>query len=193
MKALTIKQPWATLIMQGDKRFEFRSWQTKYRGELLIHAGKRIDKEAIKRLSKYLPKELPLGEILGKVTLVDCVKMSPKFKKMLLKENKDIYTDSSFKENYGWQLENVEVFKEPLEAKGRLSLWEYEMQKAHNFFENSWIDIICDRLSKKDSNEILDFIEEKMKNRVKPDCSKERLRKLSDQLEEEYRKIKDVK
>ena len=28
MKALTIKQPWATLIMQGDKRFEFRSWQT---------------------------------------------------------------------------------------------------------------------------------------------------------------------
>ena len=27
MKALTIKQPWATLIMQGDKRFEFRSWQ----------------------------------------------------------------------------------------------------------------------------------------------------------------------
>ena len=29
MKVLTIKQPWATLIMQGDKRFEFRSWQTK--------------------------------------------------------------------------------------------------------------------------------------------------------------------
>ncbi len=44
MKVLTIKQPWATLIMQGDKRFEFRSWQTKYRGDLLIHAGKGIDK-----------------------------------------------------------------------------------------------------------------------------------------------------
>ena len=40
MKVLTIKQPWATLIMQGYKRFEFRSWQTKYRGDLLIHAGK---------------------------------------------------------------------------------------------------------------------------------------------------------
>ena len=50
MKVLTIKQPWATLIMQGDKRFEFRSWQTKYRGDLLIHAGKGIDKEAMKRL-----------------------------------------------------------------------------------------------------------------------------------------------
>lgn len=55
MKVLTIKQPWATLIMQGDKRFEFRSWQTKYRGDLLIHAGKGIDKEAMKRLAKYLP------------------------------------------------------------------------------------------------------------------------------------------
>ena len=57
MKVLTIKQPWATLIMQGDKRFEFRSWQTKYRGELLIHAGKGIDKEAVKRLANYFPKE----------------------------------------------------------------------------------------------------------------------------------------
>ena len=72
MKVLTIKQPWATLIMQGYKRFEFRSWQTKYRGDLLIHAGKGIDKEAIKRLEKYLPKELLTGKILGKVTLVDC-------------------------------------------------------------------------------------------------------------------------
>lgn len=128
MKVLTIKQPWATLIMQQDKRFEFRSWQTKYRGELLIHAGKGIDKEAMKRLAKYIPKNIPTGKILGKVILVDCIKMSPEFKEMLLKENKDIYTDSSFKENYGWQLENVEVFDKPIEAKGKLSLWEYEMK-----------------------------------------------------------------
>ena len=128
MKVLTIKQPWATLIMQGNKRFEFRSWQTKYRGELLIHAGKGIDKEAIKRLSKYLPKELPLGKILGKVTLVDCIKMSPEFKEELLKENHDIYTKSSFKENYGWQIDNVQVFDEPIDAKGHLSLWEYKYE-----------------------------------------------------------------
>jgi len=128
MKVLTIKQPWATLIMQEYKRFEFRSWQTKYRGELLIHAGKGIDKEAMERLEKYIPKDMPAGKILGKVTLVDCVKMSPEFKEMLLNENKDIYTDSSFKENYGWQLENVEEFKEPIEAKGKLSLWEYDTE-----------------------------------------------------------------
>ena len=125
MKVLTIKQPWATLIIQGDKRFEFRSWKTKYRGELLIHAGKGIDKEAAKRLEKYLPKELPIGKILGKVSLVDCIRMSPDFKEKLLKENSEIYTKSSFQENYGWQLDNVEVFDELIEAKGHLSLWEF--------------------------------------------------------------------
>lgn len=127
MKALTIKQPWATLIMQGDKRFEFRSWQTKYRGDLLIHAGKGIDKEAMKRLEKYLPKELPYGKILGKVKLVDCIKMSPEFKELLLKENRDIYTKSSFQKNYGWQVSDVEVFENPIDVKGHLSLWEYNM------------------------------------------------------------------
>ena len=125
MKVLTIKQPWATLIMQGDKRFEFRSWQTKYRGDLLIHAGKGIDKEAMKRLAKYIPEDMPTGKILGKVNLVDCIKMSPDFKEKLLKENSEIYTKSSFQENYGWQLDNVEVFDELIEAKGHLSLWEF--------------------------------------------------------------------
>ena len=83
----------------------------------------------MKRLTKYIPEDMPTGKILGKVTLADCIKMSPEFKEMLLKENKDIYTDSSFKENYGWQLENVEVFDEPIEAKGKLSLWEYDLKE----------------------------------------------------------------
>lgn len=113
--------------MQGDKRFEFRSWQTKYRGDLLIHAGKGIDKEAMKRLAKYLPAELPYGKILGKVKLVDCIKMSSEFKESLLKENSDIYTKSSFQENYGWQVSDVEVFEKTIEVKDHLSLWEYNM------------------------------------------------------------------
>ena len=62
MKVLTIKQPWATLIMQGDKRFEFRSWQTKYRGDLLIHAGKGIDKEAMKRLENIFQQNYYMGK-----------------------------------------------------------------------------------------------------------------------------------
>ena len=123
MKALTIKQPWATLIMQGDKRFEFRSWKTNFRGDVLIHAGKGLDKEAVVRLKKYLPDELPMGKILGKVTITDCVPMSDEFAKMLSKENSDIYTSHSFSNNYGFQIENVEVFDTPIDAKGQLGFW----------------------------------------------------------------------
>lgn len=129
MKVLTLKQPWASFVMQGDKKYEFRSWKTKYRGELLIHAGKGIDKEAMHRLEKYVPKELPTSKILGKVNLVDCIEVNPNFKKALLKENKDIYAKNSFKENYAWKLEDVEVFDTPIEAKGKLSLWDYEIEK----------------------------------------------------------------
>ena len=55
--------------------------------------------------------------------------MSLEFKEELLKENNDIYTKSSFQENCGWQMNNVQVFDEPIEAKGHLSLWEYNIEK----------------------------------------------------------------
>ena len=48
MKVITLKQPWATLVAEGLKKYEFRSWKYSYRGELLIHAGKGIDEEAMK-------------------------------------------------------------------------------------------------------------------------------------------------
>ncbi len=127
MKALTIKQPWASLIMGGYKRFEFRSWKTNYRGSLLIHAGKGVDKEAIIRLKKYLPDKLPQGKILGKVNIVDCIKCDEEFKNMCLEENKDVYAKSVFNEEYAWQIEGVEVFENPIEINGKLGLWNYEI------------------------------------------------------------------
>ena len=129
MKVLTIKQPWATLIMQGVKRYEFRSWNTKLRGEFLIHAGKGVDKEAVERLKKYLPEdELPLGKILGKATLTDCIAMNGNFAKELSQENNDIYTTHSFSRNYAFKLENIEELDKPIEAKGQLGFWNYELK-----------------------------------------------------------------
>ncbi len=125
MKVITIKQPWATLIVEGYKRFEFRSWKTNYRGDILIHAGKGIDKEAMERLKKYLPDEIPIGKIIGKATLTDCVPMSKDFADMLSKENNDIYTTHSFSRNYGFKLENVEKLDNPIEIRGQLGLWNY--------------------------------------------------------------------
>ena len=125
MKVLTIKQPWASLIIEGYKRFEFRSWKTKYRGELLIHAGKSIDKEAYERFKGYLT-EMPLGKIIGRVEFTDCIKTTPEFFEERLKENKDIYTKSIFKEDYAWQVELKEKFDKPIDVKGKLGLWDYE-------------------------------------------------------------------
>lgn len=125
MKVLTIKQPWASLIIEGYKRFEFRSWKTKYRGELLIHAGKSVDKEAYERLKGYLT-DMPLGKIVGKVELTDCIKTTPEFFEERLKENKDIYTKSIFKEDYAWQVELKEKFDKPIDVRGKLGLWNYE-------------------------------------------------------------------
>ena len=53
MKVLTIKQPWASLIVDGYKKYEFRSWKTKYRGEILIHAGCGVDKEWLEKVKDY--------------------------------------------------------------------------------------------------------------------------------------------
>lgn len=59
--------------------------------------------------------------------------MLSEFKEGILKENYEICTESSLKENYRWQIDGVVVCKEPIEAKGYLSLWEYTL-KLDNIF-----------------------------------------------------------
>ena len=71
MKCLSIKQPFARLIVSGKKKIEIRSWKTWYRGELILHASKVPDKEAIKRF-EFNNGDLVCGAIIGKVMLVDC-------------------------------------------------------------------------------------------------------------------------
>ena len=68
MKALSLKQPFAELILQRKKKIELRKWNTKFRGEFLIHTSKVSDKES---MVKFGFKELPCGCIVGKATLVD--------------------------------------------------------------------------------------------------------------------------
>ncbi|MDO8934199.1 MAG: ASCH domain-containing protein [Rhodocyclaceae bacterium] len=80
---LSIRQPWAWLIVNGHKDIENRTWATQFRGRLLIHAGKVPDKWAE---ADYLsceenhgikiPRDLPLGGIVGEATIIDCVDVS---------------------------------------------------------------------------------------------------------------------
>jgi hypothetical protein len=85
MKALSIRQPWAWLIVNGWKDIENRSWPTKYRGDLLIHASKGMTRseydEALEATQEArgsldgFPSfdSLQRGGIVGAVKLVDCV------------------------------------------------------------------------------------------------------------------------
>ena len=128
MKVITIKQPFATLIAEGLKEYEFRTWKTKFRGDILIHAGKGIDKNAMKRY-EHLNLEYPSGQIIAKATITDCVYVDDNLKEQLQKKNPLVYygilrKDSNW-DGYGFKLENVKKI-EPIEINGKLSLWDYD-------------------------------------------------------------------
>ena len=127
MKTLTINQPFATLIVEGLKEYEFRTWKTNYRGEILIHAGKCLDKKAMKKY-EYLGLEYPKGCIIGKATITDCIKIDDNARKILKEKNSIIYSniiDNKDWNGYGFKLENVEKL-ENIEVCGKLSFWEFD-------------------------------------------------------------------
>lgn len=81
MKALSIRQPWAWLILAGPKDVENRTWRTRYRGPLAIHAARRLDEVYVPRFADLLaeiglPEDYPRGGLVGMVELVDVVTAS---------------------------------------------------------------------------------------------------------------------
>lgn len=137
MKALSLLQPWATLVVIGAKQIETRSWSTAYRGPLLIHASKGRAGEIFAHepsFKKYIPdfKQLPFGYIIGKVTLTDVVRIgtgmlshtSDELMNRLTMEEKAFgdYTPGRF----AWLLQDAVAFKTPLGSRGSLTLWEFD-------------------------------------------------------------------
>lgn len=126
MKAITIKQPWASLIAAGLKDIENRSWKTNYRGRVLIHAAASPVKEGLaalnnKQLFDLMQREnwekefenLPNGAIVGSVEIVDCVQNHP-----------SLWAEKGV---WNWVLANQVMFPEPITGvKGKLSLWDYD-------------------------------------------------------------------
>ena len=127
MKVITIKQPWATLIAEGLKEYEFRTWNTKYRGDILIHAGKGIDKEAMERFKEY-NLEYPNGCIIAKAKITDSIYVDDEFVKKVGPTNPLVYKsiiEKTTGDEYGFKLENIEKI-EPIYINGKLSLWDYD-------------------------------------------------------------------
>lgn len=127
MKVITIKQPFASLIAAGIKEYEFRTWKTNYRGEVLIHAGKGIDKKAMEKFSCY-NLTYPVGCIIAKAEMVDCVPIDSVARTLLKEKNELIYGSvvrhTDWK-GFGFKLENIEEV-EPIYIKGQLGLWNYD-------------------------------------------------------------------
>jgi hypothetical protein len=78
MKIISIRQPWASLIVCGIKDVENRTWSTRYRGPVLVHASLRADDISSVDLVRYYgafpPSDQPRGGIVGVVEIVDCVR-----------------------------------------------------------------------------------------------------------------------
>ncbi len=125
MKVLTIKQPWASLIVNEYKKYEFRSWKTNYRGKILIHAGLSLEKDMIERFKEY-NVEYVCGAIIGEAELTDCILVDENFNNKLKNINSLVYAKSNHVETYALKLENIKKYDEPIYIKGKLGLWNYE-------------------------------------------------------------------
>ena len=126
MKVLSIKEPWASLIMNGTKKIETRSWKTKYRGEIYIHASlskAKITKSEVYELIKDM--NFKCGYIICKCNLVDCIYMTDEYVNDMKTNHYEEYICGHYEVGrYAWIVEDVRVI-EPIEAKGKLGLWNY--------------------------------------------------------------------
>jgi len=147
MKAITIKQPWASLIVEGIKDIENRTWATKFRGRVLIHASAKpvvgLPCEALtdeqyarvftaKKLNSLIGEN---GAIIGSVEIVDCVINHPS---IWAEKTPDYIMKGDEEWNgipiYNWVLANPVKYAKPIPAKGKLSFWEFPMPMEEYFY-----------------------------------------------------------
>ena len=126
VRVLSVRQPWAELILSGRKDIEIRTWKTNYRGRVFIHAGKQVDKEALNEMpAEWIPQFLPIGYLLGFVELVEIKAYD---RTDFERDKERHYNDPKWYNGrqYGW------VFRKhhkivPLEMKGKLRLFKADI------------------------------------------------------------------
>jgi len=135
MKAITIWQPWASLIAIGAKEYETRSWSTNYRGPIAIHAAKKepminglpeIIQKAVravfhKRYGSRLVDPTPTGCIVAVAELVEVIRT----KDHLPSEQEEMFGDWS-PGRFAWKFANVTILSNPTPVSGRQGLWDWE-------------------------------------------------------------------
>ena len=129
MKCLSICQPFAELIIQNKKTVELRTWNTKIRGEFLVHAPIKIRKEVYEKLK--IKKKLTTGAIIGKVELLD-VKKYESLKEIQVDKKKHCSSTISHKKKFGFILKNAKPFRIPIPWKGQLGFFDVDVPKMKN-------------------------------------------------------------
>jgi hypothetical protein len=141
VKVLSMIQPWATLLVEGETLYETRSWKTRYRGPLAIHASQKIDKQICKHelirslLSKngYTEQTLPTGVLLATSELTNCYRViEANHMSATLDSGKVVTGDNlllgDYSEGYfAWEIVDFRQLKPYIPAKGKLGLWEYPL------------------------------------------------------------------
>ncbi|MEU5610522.1 ASCH domain-containing protein [Streptomyces sparsogenes] len=115
MRALTIRQPWATAIAHADKRVENRVWPTSYRGPVLIHAGKAMDRRHGPMVAAVVRGlQLEMGAVLAVARITDCHESA---------EERTPCTPWSATGQFHHVLDEVTPLPLPIPWKGAQGLW----------------------------------------------------------------------
>ena len=122
MKCLSVCQPFAELIVQGKKTIELRKWNTKFRGEFLVHAPQKIRLDDCKRLK--IKPELTVGAIIGKVELID-VKEYENAVQIKIDSKKHLASNDGSSKKYGFILQNPKQLRIPIPCTGQLNFFEF--------------------------------------------------------------------
>lgn len=115
MRALSLWQPWASLIYDERKRIETRHWEMLFRGPLAIHAAMKVDKDACEDFG-YDWRTIPRGAVLCIVDVTNCVRFPHEL------APPDEYGD--FEDGrFGFLLTMREKFPAPIPVKGHQGVW----------------------------------------------------------------------
>ena len=126
MKALSIRQPWAFLVVTGRKTIEIRSWRPrrmKLPQTILVHAGKKFDRE-MAEVFGITEGLLPKGALLGEVIMTDIVKYETRDR---WREDMDEHMnrpDQYLDGLYGFVFRGHALYTHPIPFKGRLNFFE---------------------------------------------------------------------
>ena len=130
MKALTLTQPWATLVAREAKRWETRSWTTYHRGPLAIHAAKEYPTYArhLRTIEPFATElrdvgDLPLGVLLCVVELREVLRTEDAAVRFVIEGTPEESFGDWSHGRYAWRLGIVRSFAEPKEWRGAQGLW----------------------------------------------------------------------